>query len=262
MSSILRKDPSRTIKIQKKAVAKVDARFAEFVVDIKASPSFLMDDLFFADVPEMESIELILHEMRTKMPILDTSFIRDAYVRGVQTSIQRLASSKLIVDPRTNTFFSASHRADQSKDLERLNKLKLENRTAYDGIRETMISATAAVLVTPGPLTEKKEEVADRILKIGATRTRNLVRSMAVKAAHQGQTSEFTFYNVDLVSIIVEEGKEGVCARCLHLKDKVFSLRDAEQLLPVHIGCRCSMKPEHILDTNSDIIIDTEFTSQ
>lgn len=73
-----------------------------------------------------------------------------------------------------------------------------------------------------------------------------LARTEVIRAHHQGMMQEYRNWGVEGVEVQAElrtAGDDRVCAECEGLEGEVYSLKEAQNLIPVHPLCRCMALP-------------------
>jgi len=91
-----------------------------------------------------------------------------------------------------------------------------------------------------------------------------LARTEIIRAHHLGTIQEYRNYGVAGVKVKAEfrtAGDERVCEECEALEGTVYTLDEAEGVIPVHPQCRCIMLPfregvDTALNTNSRMFVD------
>lgn len=73
-----------------------------------------------------------------------------------------------------------------------------------------------------------------------------MARTEIIRAYHQAGMMEYKQWVVDGLQVVAEfvtAGDEGVCPICAALEGNIYSLEEAENLIPVHPQCRCVVVP-------------------
>ena len=81
-----------------------------------------------------------------------------------------------------------------------------------------------------------------------------IARTELIRSFHIANIQEMRNWGVEGVYAEVEfrtAGDNRVCSRCQALEGKVYTLDEAEGVIPVHIGCRCMMLPQLIKKTKN-----------
>jgi len=77
-------------------------------------------------------------------------------------------------------------------------------------------------------------------------RAQILARTETIRAHHQGMMQEYRNWGVEGVNVQAElrtAGDGRVCEQCASLEGQVFTLAEAQNLIPVHPMCRCIVLP-------------------
>lgn len=80
-----------------------------------------------------------------------------------------------------------------------------------------------------------------------------LTRSEIIRAHHQAMIQEYKNWGLEGIKIMAElktSGDGTVCKECSGLEGEVYTLKEAENLIPVHPQCRCVALPLDITDTD------------
>jgi SPP1 gp7 family putative phage head morphogenesis protein len=80
-------------------------------------------------------------------------------------------------------------------------------------------------------------------------RARLLARTEVIRAHAEAQLQEFKNWGVEGVTVKAEfrtAGDDRVCAVCQSLEGKVYSLKEASGVIPVHPDCRCMFVPKDV----------------
>ncbi|MEE9356516.1 MAG: phage minor head protein [Methylococcaceae bacterium] len=80
-------------------------------------------------------------------------------------------------------------------------------------------------------------------------RARQLARTEVIRAHHKATIQEYRNWAVEGVIVqaeFVTAGDDRVCVECQALEGKVYTLDEAENLIPVHTNCRCNMLPKDV----------------
>jgi SPP1 gp7 family putative phage head morphogenesis protein len=75
-----------------------------------------------------------------------------------------------------------------------------------------------------------------------------LARTETIRAHHMALMQEYRNWRVEGVYVnaeLVTAGDDRVCTRCSSLEGRVYTLEEAENIVPVHPLCRCTMIPVH-----------------
>jgi SPP1 gp7 family putative phage head morphogenesis protein len=91
------------------------------------------------------------------------------------------------------------------------------------------------------------KDVANGVDKIGLTRARLIARTETIRAHHLANINEYRQIDKDMQIVVKAEfataKDDAVCDLCADLDGKIFSLDEAEGLIPQHPNCRCACIP-------------------
>lgn len=85
-------------------------------------------------------------------------------------------------------------------------------------------------------------------------RAEMLARTEIIRAHHQGMMQEYRNYGLEGVVVQAEfrtAGDDRVCLECEGLENTVYTLDEAQNLIPVHPLCRCIMLPARPQDVEA-----------
>jgi SPP1 gp7 family putative phage head morphogenesis protein len=118
------------------------------------------------------------------------------------------------------------------------------------GIAEAMDTQISRVLAQGlaeglGPMVMARR-MAERVDAIGVTRARVIARTETIHAHAEASLNSYREAGIEGVSAEVEfltAQDEQVCPECEALEGRIFSLAEAEGIIPVHPNCRCAWAP-------------------
>ena len=120
-------------------------------------------------------------------------------------------------------------------------------RKLIDGLTTNL---TRGIAEGKNPITIAREmvkDVASGLDKIGLNRARMIARTEVIRAHHLASINEYRRADAAMTVAVQAEfrtaGDDRVCPECSALEGKVFSLDEAESVIPVHVQCRCVMLP-------------------
>lgn len=136
---------------------------------------------------------------------------------------------------------------------ERVTKLKLIYTRAYDqlsGVTTQMGQQMSRVLADGLAHGEHPIVVARKltatVAKIDRTRAKVIALTETMYAHAEGQLDGMEDLGIEDVGADVEfsdSGDDAVCPQCKNLNGKVYTIKQARGIIPVHPRCRCSWKP-------------------
>jgi len=95
--------------------------------------------------------------------------------------------------------------------------------------------------VKPKDLFREKE--GKRILSINAdSRPTIIARTETTRLANQGALDFYKNNKIEKVTYIASTGPR-TCPLCLELNGRIFTINEAQGMIPVHVSCRCSFVP-------------------
>lgn len=193
------------------------------------------------------------------------TYIVTAYQKGLASGVQQMGSQGVEISDRfiDSAFLRPVH-ADRAGLIftRTFNELK--------GITDEMSKQMSRVLaqgIAEGKGSEAiAKMLADRVDKIGITRARLLARTETIAAHAEAALNMYREAGLHGVTAQVEfatAGDDKVCPRCQGLEGKVYTLDEADGLIPVHPNCRCTWLPVvDVPDAEADESQFTDYTSQ
>lgn len=132
---------------------------------------------------------------------------------------------------------------------------------AYDALKGvttemgTQVGATLAQGLAEGRSPEAiSKMLTDRIDKVGRTRARLIARTEVINAHATASLNAYREAGVEGVGVHAEfstAGDDAVCPECEDLEGQVYTLDEAEGVIPVHPNCRCAWLP--VVDDPSNL---------
>lgn len=279
ISTAFRLDPTRTVMLRRRYSADLYKRFRKLKGDIRISlvkndafglktniPINTRQFAFQRDPQKVESF-LIWLQKQVDNDILEVYFgnqlgsaieelwantyIRQAYEKGVG----RAQTEMLTAGYTLPESLSAISAMQMPFHIDRVGLLYTRNFTGLKGITDEMSKQISIVLADgmakgQGPV-EIANRINNRVDKIGITRARTLARTETIRAHHLGMVQEMRNWGVVGVTVLAElvtAGDGRVCSLCSPLNHKVYTLKEAEWLIPIHPECRCILIPLDVTD--------------
>ena len=196
-------------------------------------------------------------------------YITDSYKRGVIRSRYEMGKAGMAVPPMDATGGIGASMGTPMH-VERAGILYTRAFEELKGITATMDSQISRVLAQgmvdgdgPALLARKMVQVVtgaggDLGIKdtLGRTipasrRAMTMARTEIIRAHHQGMMQEYRNWAVEGVFVEAEWATatdDRVCPQCAALEGKVYTLKEVENLIPLHPGCRCIALPKVIAD--------------
>jgi len=114
-------------------------------------------------------------------------------------------------------------------------------RTIAEGLRTGISRGLAEGKSIEQVTRELMSDIAAGIDKIGVTRARLIARTEIIRAHHLANVNEYRQIDSDMRVTVVAEfktaGDDRVCETCSSFDGKIYSLDEAEDLIPVHPNC-------------------------
>lgn len=200
-------------------------------------------------------------------------FLEDTYKRGVQRANSELRRARF---PNVSSIDSRGGMQavmGLPMHVDRLGVLYTRSFTGLKDITESMDNKISTVLTQgladgdgPRAIAQKLNSVLGgrgaTPGKLGITdslgrfipaqrRAEMLARTEIVRAHHHGMMQEYRNYGLEGVHVQAEfrnAGDDRVCPECEGLEGTIYSLDEAQNLIPVHPMCRCVVLPSRIED--------------
>lgn len=177
-------------------------------------------------------------------------YVRSAYQKGVSRGRAELRKAGYDV-PR----FAPEEGQDVAMSLnqpihaERAAMAYTRTFTDLKGITEAMDAGISrelseGLIAGMGPK-EIARNITNMVDNIGRNRAKTLARTEVIRAHHMATMGEYRQARAEGLTVKAEWSTSGfnVCPICEALEGQVFSLDEAERMLPAHPNCRCCMLP-------------------
>lgn len=189
-------------------------------------------------------------------------YIADAYKRGVTRARYEMGRLGMAVPGIDNTGGVAASMSTPFH-MDRVGMLYTRTFEDLKGITAQMDSQISRILAQgmvegDGPKAIAKKlidtigggltprDAQGRATMSAERRAKILARTEIIRAHHSATIQEYRNWGVEGVGVEAEFRTAGdlrVCDQCSSLEGKVFSLDEAEGIIPVHPGCRCITIP-------------------
>jgi len=189
-------------------------------------------------------------------------YISDSYKRGVQRARYEMGRIGMSV-PGIDVTGGIAASMSTPYHMDRVGMMYTRTFEDLKGITASMDSQISRVLSQgmvdgdgPALLAKKLTDTIGGRLGIknesGKTtmspesRAKILARTEVIRAHHSATIQEYRNWGVEGVDVEAElrtAGDSRVCSQCKELEGKVYTLDEAEGLIPVHPGCRCITIP-------------------
>lgn len=174
-------------------------------------------------------------------------YIKQAYGKGVQAAKRVLESAEKrlqqsdLPESITATMQGAVH-------ADRAGLIYSRNYSELKGITDRMDTMITRVLTNGMIQGIGPKDLVDHlasVLDMSARRAETIARTEMMRAYHKATMQEYRNAGVAGVEIQAEFVTAGynVCPICAALEGKVYTLDEAEDLIPVHPNCRCTTIP-------------------
>lgn len=184
-------------------------------------------------------------------------YIQSAYQKGILRGRTELVKAGYDVKPISKEFGGINAVFNQPFHVDRVGLAYTRTFTGLKGITDEMDKQISSVLAQGLAEGRNPIELARQINKkvdaIGITRAKTLARTEVIRAHHQATIQEYKNAEVAGVSVKAEfktAGDSRVCVICQGLEGRVFTLKEAEGIIPVHPNCRCVFLPLDVTGLN------------
>lgn len=170
-------------------------------------------------------------------------YIRRAYQQGIESSTSNLAKVGIADNMPLQAVFNLPVHANT------LAALFTRNFALLRGITAQMDQEISRVLLEGFANGLNAHTIAkninDRVNKIGIVRARRIARTEVIYAHAEATLNRYEQFGVDRVSGLVEfsTANHGVCQKCQSLEGKIYTVKKARGVIPVHPNCRCTWLP-------------------
>lgn len=176
-------------------------------------------------------------------------YINSAYRQGIVRSYTQVHSESLA---KTPDWYLGSKEGflkmafAQPIAIEKVRMLALRSFTDLKGVTQDMDAKLSRILadgIVSGHSPIKVARLMTQDIE-GLLRKRALVisRTEIIRAHAEGELDSYELLGIDSVKADVEfitAGDDVVCDKCSSLEGKVFKIKDAHGIIPVHPNCRC-----------------------
>ena len=272
-NKIRRLDPTQTTTLRKKLMGEIRKRYRKIrglvrefiyekdVLGLREKP-FLFHQVpppneyrFLSDEEKVQKFDEWLREELNAVVIQPEEdwmgpYIESAYKKGLSDAFlsTKLTSPDKIRDVTEEIFLRSAFFQPET-----LAKVKLLATRAYNllkGVNDSMASQLNRILAQGLIDGVGAEEIANRMTKevrsITNKRAMTIARTEIIYAHAEGQLDAFERLNVQEVGVLAEwstAGDDRVCPRCFAMEGKVFKVKEARGLIPLHPNCRCTWIP-------------------
>lgn len=181
------------------------------------------------------------------------AFIDQAYAKGMERGKIELekagytaeAAEQLLAMP--SAFRGPMH-------VDRVGAIYSRMYSSLKGITADMDARISNILALGMATQQGSRELAAQLVKevgLSAQRAERIARTEIVRAHHRAMVQMYRNLAVPGVRIMAElktAGDERVCQVCHNLEGQFFTLDEVENLIPVHIMCRCIALPVDVTE--------------
>ncbi len=170
-------------------------------------------------------------------------YVRRGYEKGVTDTGSNLRQEGVDVDQLEDVFNIPIHSS----------KIEMIYTRAYDGLEgitqemDTQISRELSSALSEGKNPrDAARAINDRVDAVGINRARMLSQTEIIHAHAEGSLDRLKSEGFEEVEVEVEHLTAGdglVCPKCASLGGRVYTIKEARGLIPVHPNCRCTFKP-------------------
>lgn len=183
-------------------------------------------------------------------------YVESAYKKGMQrayadTNKQSLArSAEWYGGSREQFLRSAFFQPTTMSKLELLSTRTFTQLQGFTGVMSQQLNYQMSIGLASGWGPQKiAREMQKNISGLSRSRARRIARTELIHAHAEGQLDSFELLGVDELGLQVEwstAGDDLVCARCVAMEGKLFSVDEARGLIPLHPNCRCAWIPSEV----------------
>lgn len=171
-------------------------------------------------------------------------FLSEAYKKGLGRAFDDTAK---VAGSNREEFLRTSFGATVAPATVQL--MAAQSFSDLEGVTDAMSSRMVKQLVKGFTAGESPRTIAKALARevdIGLARAETIARTEVIRAHAQGQLNALKALGVDKIGVMVEwstahDGK--VCPECSSMSGRVFTIQQAEGLIPAHPNCRCAFIP-------------------
>jgi SPP1 gp7 family putative phage head morphogenesis protein len=172
-------------------------------------------------------------------------YIDTAYQKGIRDAAREMGSGGVDLP---SGFVSGG--LNRPVHADRVGLIYTRTYNELEGITDTMASQISRVLaqgIAEGRgVQDIARRLANRVDKIGIERARVLARTEVIAAHAQATINSYKEMEIEGVTVRAEwatAGDDAVCPQCEDLEGQVFTIEQAEGMIPLHPNCRCAFLP-------------------
>lgn len=251
-----RQDPTRTTALRRRLEAEVNRRWrhlrgevrdylnrAEWPMDADALQRFFvwLDGRIADDLLDGASVEDL---QETEVP---PAWVRDrvdeSYEKGAEHATSQVSAAGVALGVTAAAILA--RRSGQSRRSNQFRQIADDLASQISDTRRAMRRQITESAEARAPRSEAVAAASDRMRRVGQNRMRMLARTEIVKGHHKATMTVYEYAEVEDVGVLAEiqtAGDDRVCVECEALEMRgAIPLAEAENLIPVHPGCRCAL---------------------
>lgn len=239
-------DPTRTGALRRRAIDAVEERWARVRALIAERLEGARLPLNSAEVEQLR--DDVLGDIREELDFpADADELPRWLQPRVEAAIEQGAEQGLGPEEAAEAGAAA---AIARRSGERRRRVR---ETALESLHDTVVDAAERAAAVAGEVDNAEDAVEaaqDRASKRGASRMKVAAEDAVVRAHIAGKAAAFESRGVESVGVVEElrvvtAGDNQVCDECRALAaGGPYSVSRAEELLPAHPRCRCTIEPE------------------
>lgn len=173
------------------------------------------------------------------------TYVESAYQKGLASAASELRGSGVSVSDTwlQSAFFRPVHADRMGLIFTRV----YSDLVGITDVMDTQISRVLAQGIGEGRgVQDIARSIVAKVDGIGRARARTLARTEVIAAHATASLSAYREAGLEGVAVRAEwatAGDEQVCAECEAMEGRVFTLDEAEGMIPLHPNCRCAFIP-------------------
>lgn len=174
-------------------------------------------------------------------------YIQEAYKRGLTRARSQLKAAGISPSLKITGGIDAAMMV--MSHMDRKSALFVRTFNELKGSTDNMIQQISRVLVDGITNGQSKRTIAkaiNEVVKKSEARAELIARTEVIRAHADAQLNEYKQWGVHGVSAKAEfltAGDARVCSRCAALEKQIFSIEEAQGMIPLHPRCRCIWIP-------------------
>lgn len=179
-----------------------------------------------------------------------SGYVNAAFKKGLERAFGQVR--KRPQSPERSAGAKGEFIAGAVRGPEAIRKVEMMAARTFEGMKglsstvKTGLNRELVNALTYGQgVTETARNISKQ-LNVDYNRALRIARTEIIHAHAEGQLTAFAELGIDEVGAEVEWSTAGdgrVCPQCAAMQGKIFKVKDAEGLIPLHPNCRCSWIP-------------------